>query len=137
MKCQKLTLVNYLADISTFLLVFGNFGGTVTTVITMRYDHLSLELFLPVGRVDYITLQIVALLVCQLNVVPTIAPARCAGDNMVSGRVCKFYILTAQRTNTIEVGMYARDRFRVVGTLIFSSHISYFLLTASKYSLKV
>jgi hypothetical protein len=61
MKCQELTFVDNLGDKSLLLMDFSDFRGTVTAVITMRYDHLPLKLFLPVRRVDDVSLQVIAL----------------------------------------------------------------------------
>lgn len=79
--------MDYLGYILVLLVELGDFGRTVTAAITMRYDHLPLKLFLPVRRVDNVSLQVIALLVSQLDVVSTITPARCAGDNMVPRRI--------------------------------------------------
>jgi hypothetical protein len=75
MQRQKLALMDHLGHVLVTFMEFRYFGGTVTTVITVRYDHLSLKLFLPVRRVDHIPLQVIALLMSKLNIVPAIAPA--------------------------------------------------------------
>jgi hypothetical protein len=64
MQCQELTLMDNLGNIVILLVELGNFRGTVTAAITVRYDHLPLKLFLPIRRVDYISLQVIALLMC-------------------------------------------------------------------------
>ena len=56
---------------------------------------------------------------------------------MVTGRVFKFYVLTAQRTDAIEVGMYAGDRFRVVGTLRGMPHSFLFLLVVDCFQVLI
>jgi hypothetical protein len=94
MQCQELTLMDNLGYKAMLLMNFLDFCGTVTAVITVRYNHLPLKLFLPVRGEDYIPLQVIALLVCQLDVVPTITPARRTGDNMVTRRVFQFYVLS-------------------------------------------